>query len=103
LYAVAAMALVGAMAVTVLAVVALAATKHRAGAAADLAALAGATALRSGADPCAAAADVANRNGAVLTECSKEVDSVTVSVTARSPRLVGVVLDLPGRARAGWG
>ncbi|CAN7200895.1 Rv3654c family TadE-like protein [Knoellia sp. LjRoot47] len=62
---------------------------HRARAAADLAALAGATALQQGtADPCSRASDLATRNGARLTSCRME--------TAESLR-VRVAKDVPGR------
>ncbi|WP_435771285.1 Rv3654c family TadE-like protein [Nocardioides sp. SYSU DS0651] len=70
--------------------------------AADLAALAGATALsdRTG-DPCAAAGDVAAANGASLDSCAVDGEDVLVSVVVRGPRWLGQDDDLVGRARAG--
>jgi secretion/DNA translocation related TadE-like protein len=60
--------------------------RQRAEVAADLAALAGAQAARSGrADPCAAAAEIAFRNGARLTGCTLTGETqvgVTVEVTS---------------------
>lgn len=103
IYAVAAMATLSAMALTALFLVAAAAAQHRASGAADLAALAGAAALSAGADPCRAAATIAERNGAELAECLPAGSSVTVSVTAAAPRFLGLVVHVPGRARAGQG
>lgn len=101
LYAVAAMVMVTAVAVGVSFLVTAAATRHRASGAADLAALAGAAASATGATQCAAAASIAMRNGAELTECVVTAGSVTVGVTVRAPRFFGIVLQIPGRARAG--
>lgn len=59
---------------------------HRARAAADLAALAGARVL-VGADarsPCEVAGGVADRNGGWLVECSVLGDDITVSVATRA-------------------
>jgi secretion/DNA translocation related TadE-like protein len=60
--------------------------RQRAEVAADLAALAGAQAARSGeADPCAAAAEIAFRNGARLAGCTLTGETqvgVTVEVTS---------------------
>lgn len=83
--------------------VATAVDHRRAQAAADLAALAGATALQDGRDPCAAAVDVGVRNGAEAVDC--RVAGVDVLVTARlpGPRFSGVGWELVGRARAGPG
>jgi secretion/DNA translocation related TadE-like protein len=78
------------------------ATKHRAGAAADLAALAAAVAMRAGADPCGAATAIASRNGASLAECAEQNGSVTVKVHAPAPSLLGRTIEIPGIARAGW-
>ena len=103
IYAVAAMAAVSAMAVSALFLVAAAAAKHRASGAADLAALAGAAALRAGADPCEAAASIAARNGARLIECLPARGSVTVGVSAAAPRFLGLALRIPAHARAGQG
>lgn len=83
----------------------------RARAAADLGALAGATARMqlllggSGADPCAVAARVAVRNGAVLTACAVD-DGVNVAVSVAVPLLgpaswPGVGTEAVASARAG--
>lgn len=94
------LALVGALTFT--AAVAVAATAvvvghRRAQSAADLAALAAATALRDGGDPCAAAAEVAEGNGAEVEGC--EVVGATVAVVARA-RLPDALGDRWVRARA---
>lgn len=71
---------------------------HRARAAADLAALAGAQVLVSGdaRAPCDVAAAVASRNGGALVECDIAGDDLTVAVTTRAS---WPGLD-PARARA---
>ena len=85
-----------------LAVVAAMVAAHRsAQAAADLAALAGATAARDGADPCATAGSVAADNGARLTRCSTAGSEITVEVEVRGPRWLGQTHDLAAAARAG--
>ena len=85
-----------------LAVVAAMVTAHRtAQAAADLAALAGATAAQHGSDPCAAARSVAGDNGARLTRCSIADQDVTVEVMVPGPRWLGQRHDLAAAARAG--
>lgn len=85
-----------------LAVVAAMVTAHRAAqAAADLAALAGATAAQRGDDPCSAAAAVAAANGARLAGCSAVAGDVTVRVTVPGPRWLGQPHDLAAEARAG--
>jgi len=77
--------------------------RHRATAAADLAALAGAVrAVRGDADPCATAATVAAANSAQLLSCSVGDDAVVevrVGVPVRLGRLG--VHEATGRARAG--
>ena len=76
--------------------------RHRAGTAADLAALAGATRAVQGADACAEAARLAAANAAELTGCEVEPGSrvrVTVSVPVVLGRLG--VFSATGRARAG--
>ena len=70
-------------------------------AAADLAALAGATAAVSGADACAVAGDVAAANGAVLAHCELAGLVVTIGVSVEGPRLVDRRYDVTARARAG--
>lgn len=70
---------------------------------ADMAALAGATALSSltrPADPCQTAANVAAANGTVLQECVVLGQDVTVSVVVQV-RLLGVPRQARAVARAG--
>jgi secretion/DNA translocation related TadE-like protein len=76
----------------------LATAKHRATAAADLAALAAASAGQRG---CELARTTAARNGGRLTECTREGRDVTVTVevVARAP--FGLRPTLHARARAG--
>jgi len=81
--------------------VATAAAHRRAQAAADLAALAGATARQRGEDPCAAAAAVATGNGAGLAVCRLDGADVVVSVRVEGPRHLGQGWLLRGEARAG--
>ena len=73
---------------------------RRAQAAADLAALAGATALQEGADGCAAAGRLARANGAVLKTCRTTAATVLVEVVVDTgfADLVGTIT---ARARAG--
>jgi secretion/DNA translocation related TadE-like protein len=52
---------------------------HQAASAADLAALAGSRAASAGRDGCAAAKDVARRNGAQLVRCRMDLDVATVT------------------------
>lgn len=84
-------------------VVATAAAHRRAQAAADLAALAGAMSLQRGADACAAAADVARRNGADEVTCRVSGQDVLVTARLAGPRFAGHGWRLVGRARAGPG
>ncbi|WP_053207827.1 Rv3654c family TadE-like protein [Jiangella muralis] len=76
--------------------------RHRAAAAADLAALAGANQLALGsADPCAVAGRIADANGATLRDCV--IDGMEVEVQVRVPTTSALPW-LPGqdrRARAG--
>lgn len=75
--------------------------RHRAEVAADLAALAGATALADGLDACAQAASFAVRNGATLTACVVVGQDVEV-VVSRQIRFVRLgVRSVTARARAG--
>ncbi len=76
---------------------------RRAQAAADLAALAGASALRQGDDGCGVAQRVASANDAELASCSVAGADVVVTVTVTGPRWLGQSADLQGRARAGPG
>lgn len=75
---------------------------HRsAQAAADLAALAGASALAHGEDGCAAATEVAGANDAVLVTCVPDGLEVRVSVRVAGPHWLGQSADLTAEARAG--
>ncbi|WP_235536035.1 Rv3654c family TadE-like protein [Nocardioides sp. Root190] len=93
--------LVGAAASVVGAIV----VAHRsAQAAADLAALAGASvAADATGDPCAAAATIAGRNGAEVRSCAITHGTVEVEVVVPGPRWLGQDQDLSARARAGPG
>jgi secretion/DNA translocation related TadE-like protein len=93
------LAVIGAAAVLVGAA---AVARHRATAAADLAALAGAVRAVEGADACGTAARFAEANAARLTECTSTADAVVdveVSVPVRLGRLG--VFAATARARAG--
>lgn len=83
------------------AVAALVLTHRRAESAADLAALAGAHALPLGSDPCAAAQSVARRNGAAFVSCWVRGPDVLVVTRVAGPTIVGRLMLLTGRARAG--
>jgi secretion/DNA translocation related TadE-like protein len=74
---------------------------RRAQAAADLAALAGATATARGDPGCHAAAVVAQLNDAELHDCQIEGATVTVRVEVRGPHWLGQQADLEASARAG--
>lgn len=76
-------------------------TQRSAQAAADLAALAGASASASGVDGCAAASEIATANGADLVTCELVGPVVTVGVRVDGPRLVGRRYDVTAQARAG--
>ncbi|CAI9400885.1 Rv3654c family TadE-like protein [Nocardioides sp. T2.26MG-1] len=69
--------------------------------AADLAALAAATALAQGRDPCAAGAGTAAANGARLTWCEVAGLEATVRVEVSGPHWLGQAADLAAEARAG--
>lgn len=76
-------------------------THRRSQSAADLAALAGATALAAGADACPAAGSIAGRNGAELVACRVIGRTVAVIVTVPAPGALGALPDPRARARAG--
>ena len=76
-------------------------TQRCAQAAADLAALAGASAAVAGGDGCAAAGDIAAANGAVLEQCELTGAVVTIAVRVEGPRLVARRYDVTAQARAG--
>jgi len=82
-------------------VAAMVATHRAAQAAADLAALGGASSLQRSADACLAAADVATANGARLAGCQVSGEEVRVVVRVVGPRWLGQVADLAAEARAG--
>jgi secretion/DNA translocation related TadE-like protein len=82
--------------------------QRRAASAADLAALAGAETFSTrggsasaGADACGVAGAVSERNGARLTVCRVERQTVLVDVAVDVPTFFGVRWSVPGRARAG--
>ncbi|MDQ3432572.1 MAG: flp pilus-assembly TadE/G-like family protein [Actinomycetota bacterium] len=78
------------------------AARHQAGGAADLAALAGADRVLSGPDTaCGAAARVAQRNRARLTQCRVLGTEIEVLVQVDTPDFLGQVPPATGRARAG--
>jgi secretion/DNA translocation related TadE-like protein len=74
---------------------------RRAAAAADLAALAGASALQRGQDACAAAARVAAANHARVASCAVGMQDVRLRVVVDAGRVLGRSLQVSGRARAG--
>lgn len=87
-----------------LAVVAALVRAHRmAESAADLAALAAASAIGRGSDPCSAAARIATANGGLLADCVPSGREVEVTVEVLGPRWLGQSADLSARARAGPG
>ena len=76
--------------------------RHRtAQSAADLGALAAASAVQRGDDGCAAAADIVAANGAALVACETSCDDVVLSVRVSGPRWLGQRGDLVATARAG--
>lgn len=79
--------------------------RHRATAAADLAALAGADVLagRAPGEACAAAAEVAAANGARLSQCSAEGTDLLVGTLVTPPGRLALLGPASGRARAGPG
>lgn len=100
------LALMGVLVTTTVAtagVVAVVGAHRSAQAAADLGALAGATSLQQGGDPCRAAQQVAERNGATLARCEVRAWDVVVETTVSSLRLPGGPLELRARGRAGPG
>ncbi len=75
---------------------------HRsAQAAADLAALAAASAVGRGGPPCATAAEVAAANGARLVSCRLDGRTALVRVAVAGPHWLGQDADLAAEARAG--
>lgn len=82
-------------------VAAIVVTHRSAQAAADLAALAAASASAAGLDACAAADRSALANAASLASCERVGSVVTVTVRAEGPRLLGRRYDVTAQARAG--
>lgn len=74
---------------------------RKAQAAADLAALAGASAVAHGRAACAAADAVAWLNGSRLVSCQEAAGDVTVEVVVTGPHWLGQQGDLTAEARAG--
>jgi secretion/DNA translocation related TadE-like protein len=74
--------------------------ERRADAAADLAALAGATELQYGRAGCPAARRTAAENDAILTRCVERDDTITVTVVVPA-ELLGRSVQLRGTAKAG--
>ncbi|HET6625039.1 MAG TPA: Rv3654c family TadE-like protein [Nocardioidaceae bacterium] len=70
-------------------------------AAADLAALAGASALQQQGSACAAAGGIARRNGTTLVSCQVRGDVVSIRVATQVPSLFRTSIELRARARAG--
>jgi secretion/DNA translocation related TadE-like protein len=80
--------------------------QRRAQAAADLAALAGASALADTSgpeDPCAAADRVAGRNAAVLDACAPDGRAVRITVSVAGPDVPWKAVRVTAEARAGPG
>ncbi|WP_246857786.1 Rv3654c family TadE-like protein [Oerskovia sp. KBS0722] len=76
--------------------------RGRAQAAADLAALAAATALQRGWEACPTAQETAGRNGAVVVACDEQGDGVVrVDVTREARGWAGVLGTARAAARAG--
>ncbi|MDO4792328.1 MAG: flp pilus-assembly TadE/G-like family protein [Buchananella hordeovulneris] len=74
----------------------------RAATAADLAAVAAATALHSGGgEPCALAATVATKNGTALSSCQVMGVDVLLTVTAAPAAPFALLGEVAARARAG--
>ena len=74
---------------------------RKAQAAADLAALAGASAAVHGRPACEAAGAIATLNGGRLVDCRQSAGDVTVEVVVTGPRWLGQQGDLTAEARAG--
>jgi secretion/DNA translocation related TadE-like protein len=75
---------------------------HRAAqSAADLGALAAASAIARGRDPCGSAAAIVDANGAKLRSCEIQGQDALVTVEVAGPRWLGQDSDLSAQARAG--
>jgi secretion/DNA translocation related TadE-like protein len=77
------------------------ADQRRVESAADLAALAAAAALQSGADPCAAARAVGHRNRASVVSCRVAGEVVTVTAMLGARLVLGRTVRVTADARAG--
>ena len=77
------------------------ASHRRVQSAADLAAIAGAIAVGTSTEPCAAARAVAAENGAAVDACDSAGAEVTVVVSMTGPSLSGWVYRPRAEARAG--
>ena len=77
------------------------ADQRRAAAAADLSALAGASAVQRGEPGCPAARSVAARNHARVTSCAVVGELVTVRTARPARRVLGITFTVRSRARAG--
>ena len=75
--------------------------QRRVAAAADLAALAGATSAQQGGSPCAAARGMAEANSGRLVGCRVQGERVRVASEVASPTLLGRVVRLRATAVAG--
>jgi len=75
--------------------------QRRAASGADLAALAGASAVQHGEPGCGEAADLAAANGVRLVRCETRREVVTVVVATEVVSLLGSAWTVKGRARAG--
>ena len=75
--------------------------QRRAAAGADLAALAGASALQAGRDGCAGASELANTNHVRLARCESSRDVVTVQVVTDVASVFGWTWSVGSQARAG--
>jgi secretion/DNA translocation related TadE-like protein len=75
--------------------------RRRVDSAADLAALAGAQALQAGRPGCAAAREVARRNGARLTGCSVAGEVLSLDAARSTRPVLGHRLVVRSTARAG--
>ena len=95
------MGLLGVVSVFVAALGGVVAEQRRVATAADLAALAAAGAVQSGADACAAASSVARRNGGRLRSCRVSGDVVAVEVVRGERVVLGRGVRVSAQARAG--
>lgn len=100
-FAIIMIAVLGAVAVGVSIVGGLVISQRRTAAAADLAALAGASAMQNDADGCASARQVARWNGAAVRSCEIRGDVVTLWVEREVHAGFGHTITVSAQARAG--